>query len=64
MRESLDRIRRAVTDGGLKKSKLAEEAGLGPDALTGIEDEGWNPKASTVTALTDALDRIAAKLAA
>lgn len=64
MRESLDRIRRAVTEGGLKKSKLAEEAGLSTDALTGIEDEGWNPKAKTVEALTDALDRIAAKLAA
>lgn len=64
MRESLDRIRRAVTEGGLKKSKLAEEAGLSTDALTGIESEDWNPKARTVEALTGALDRIAAKLAA
>lgn len=64
MRESLDRIRRAVTDGGLKKSKLAEEAGLRIDALTGIEKEDWNPRAATVEALTGALDRIAARLAA
>jgi len=64
MRESLDRIRRAVTDGVLKKSRLAEEAGVSIDALAGVESEGWNPKAKTVDALIGALDRIAARLAA
>ena len=64
MRESLDRIRRAVTTNGLKKSTLADEAGLSPDALVGVESEDWNPKAKTVEALTDALDRIAQRLTA
>lgn len=64
MRESLNRIRRAVNENGLKKSVLAAEAGLSIDALHGIEREDWNPRASTVTSLTDALDRIAQRLAA
>lgn len=64
MRESLDRIRRAVNDGVLKKSKLAEEAGVSIDALAGVDDDGWNPKAQTVEALIGALDRISARLAA
>jgi transcriptional regulator with XRE-family HTH domain len=65
MRESLDRIRRAVADGSpLKKSALAKEAGVSVDALSGVESEDWNPKARTVDALIGALDRIAASLAA
>jgi predicted transcriptional regulator len=64
MRESLDRIRRAVSDGVLKKSKLAEEAGVSIDVLQGVDREDWDPKASTVEALTGALDRISARLAA
>ncbi|MFL6864067.1 MAG: hypothetical protein ACJ8DZ_13820 [Allosphingosinicella sp.] len=64
MRESLDRIRRAVADGVLKKSRLAEEAGISIDALAGVERDDWNPTVRTVEALTGALDRIAARLAA
>ena len=64
MRDALDRIRRAVADGVLKKSKLAEEAGVSIDALSGVESEDWNPRSDTVQKLIDALDRIAARLAA
>ena len=64
MRDSLDRIKRAVTDGPIKKNRLAEEAQLSPDVLKGIERDDWNPRSSTVEALCDALDRIAARLAA
>lgn len=64
MRESLDRIRRAVNENGLKKSKLADEAEMSPDVLIGIESDDWNPKAKTVEKLIDALDRISARLAA
>jgi transcriptional regulator with XRE-family HTH domain len=64
MRESIERIRQAVTTNGLKKSVLAAEAGLGVDTLTGVEEPEWNPRAKTVEALTDALDRIANRLAA
>lgn len=63
MQEALDRIRRAVADGTLKKSKLAEEAGVSVDSLAGVDRVDWNPQASTVTALIGALDRIAARLA-
>ena len=64
MRDALDRIRRAVADVVLKKSKLAEEAGVSVDALAGVADETWNPRVATVEALIGALDRIAARLAA
>lgn len=64
MQETLDRIRRAVSDGALKKSRLAEEAGVSPDVLTDCLRDDWNPQLSTVTALIGALDRIAARLAA
>lgn len=64
MQDALDRIRRVLADGVIKKSKLAEEAGVSVDALAGAEREGWNPQARTVEALVGALDRIAARLAA
>lgn len=63
MQAALDRIRRAVADGTLKKSKLAEEAGVSVDVLAGVDREDWNPQTSSVTALLGALDRIAARLA-
>lgn len=65
MRDFIERIRRAVADGSpLKKSKLAEEAGVSVDALAGVADETWNPRVATIEALIGALDRIAARLAA
>lgn len=64
MRESLDRIRRAVNDSALKKSALAKEAGVSIDVLQGVDREDWDPKASTVDALIGALDRISRRLAA
>lgn len=59
-----ERIRRVVAEGAIKKSALAEEAGFRPDVLIGVDDPGWNPRASTVEALNAAIDRIAARLAA
>jgi predicted transcriptional regulator len=64
MRDAIERVRRSVREGGLKKSALVKEAGLGSDVLIGIEREEWNPRAATLIALTDALDRIAARIAA
>lgn len=64
MQSALSRIRRAVADGALKKSKLAKEAGVSLDALAGVDRDDWNPRAQTVEALTAALDRIVARLAA
>lgn len=58
-----ERIRRVIKDGAIKKSALAQEAGLGPDVLIGVEQDDWNPRLTTVEALTAALDRIAARLA-
>lgn len=62
MSEEIDRIRRAVNDDALKKSALAKEAGLRPEALVGIEKPEWNPRKNTVEALVSALDRIVARL--
>lgn len=65
MHESLERIRRAVAKGSpLKKSALAAEADLSVDVLANVDSEDWNPQTATVLALTAALDRIAARLAA
>lgn len=64
MRESIDRIRRALNEGGLKKSKLAEEAGVNPDTLTDVDKPDWYPRPRTVEKLVTALDRIAQRLAA
>jgi predicted transcriptional regulator len=64
MNEAIARIRRAVTTDGLKKSALAAEAKIRAETLSGLEDPTWNPRVSTIRALTDALDRIAARLAA
>ena len=58
------RSRRAVADGAIKKTKLAEEAGISAEALAYVLREGTNPRANTVQRLVDALDRIAARLAA
>lgn len=57
-----ERIRRVIADGAIKKTALAQEAGVGSDVLVGVEDEGWNPRASTVESLAAALDRIAARI--
>lgn len=57
-----ERIRRVVKDGAVKKQALTDEAGFGPDVLRGVEDEDWNPRASTVEALCAALDRISERL--
>lgn len=59
-----ERIRRVVMDGAIKKSALAREAGLGPDVLTGVEDDGWDPRASSVDSLNAAIDRIVERLSA
>jgi predicted transcriptional regulator len=64
MRDSIERIRRVLDEGTIKKGKLAEEAGFSADVLIGAENPDWNPRAKTVEALIDALDRIAARLAA
>lgn len=64
MTDAIDRIRRAVGDDALKNAALAREAGIRPEALVGIDDPDWNPRAKTVEALIAALDRIAARLAA
>jgi DNA-binding phage protein len=64
MRDSIERIRRVIADGTIKKGKLAEEAEVSPEALDNVLRDGGEPRASTVTRLTDALDRIAARLAA
>jgi DNA-binding XRE family transcriptional regulator len=49
--DTIERIRAHLKLPGVTKKGLAEDAGLHPNTLQGIEDEAWNPSASTLKAL-------------
>lgn len=52
------RVQRAIEAGTVTKAKLAYQAGLRRSVMTGIEDEGWCPKADTLAKLVDAMDAL------
>jgi predicted transcriptional regulator len=64
MKAFTDSIRAAVTTGGIKKTELAAEAELHRNSLGGVERDDWDPKASTLQKLVDALEAIRARRAA
>lgn len=49
--ETIERIRAYVQLSGVTKKGLAEDAGLHPNTLIGMEDSGWNPTLKTLMAL-------------
>lgn len=62
-------VQRVIKNGRVTKTKLAEEAGVPLTTLIGMEREDWNPRRSTLAALTEAvyrlrLDRVRPKLRA
>jgi transcriptional regulator with XRE-family HTH domain len=48
---TIERIRAHLRLSGVTKKGFAEQAGLHPNTLQGIEEAGWNPSASTLIAL-------------
>lgn len=48
---TIERIRAYLKLPGVTKKALAEQAGLHPNTLQGIESSGWNPSAATLIAL-------------
>lgn len=52
------KIRAAVADGGIRKTELADEAGVNRKALDDVHSDEWNPQLKTLLALGDAVDRI------
>ncbi len=58
MSDILEKIRTAVTTGGIQKNELATEAGVHRNSLKGIDDEDWNPRYQTLIALSNAVDAI------
>lgn len=49
--DTIERIRAHLKLPGVTKKGLAEDAGLHPNTLQGIEDEAWNPTAETLMKL-------------
>lgn len=58
MTSLLDKIRVAVTTGGIQKTELAEEAEVHRNSLVDVEKPTWNPRYRTAEALSKAVDRI------
>lgn len=52
-----NRIRAVVLEGRMSKRELARRAGVVSGALTGMEDDDWNPTASTLKKLLEAIRR-------
>lgn len=48
---TIDRIRAYLKLPGVTKKGLAEQAGLHPNTLHGVEHQSWNPTAATLLAL-------------
>ena len=48
---TIERIRAHLQRPGVTKKALAEQAGLHPNTLQGIEGPKWNPTAATLIAL-------------
>ena len=51
VRNTIERIRAHLREPGVTKKGLAEQAGLHPNTLQGVDDDRWNPSASTLIAL-------------
>lgn len=58
MRETVQKIRTALGDGGIQKQVLAAEAGVHRNSLSDVESDQWNPRLKTLEALSNAVDRI------
>lgn len=54
---SLDRIRAYAKAKGLKPATLARLAGLHANALRGLHDQNWNPRADTLQKVEQAIER-------
>lgn len=48
---TIERVRAYLQRPGVTKKALAEQAGLHPNTLQGIENKSWNPTAATLIAL-------------
>jgi hypothetical protein len=48
---TIERIRAHLKLPGVTKKGFAEQAGLHPNTLQGIDETGWNPSAATMIAL-------------
>lgn len=48
---TIERIRAHLRTPGVTKKGFAALAGIHPNTLQGIEDDGWNPSAATLIAL-------------
>lgn len=52
------RIHTLLAEGRVNKHQLAVKAGIRPSSLTGLEKPDWNPLASTLAKLIQALDEL------
>lgn len=59
----VEKIRDALTRRGMKKSDIADRAGLHRNRLNGCERDDWNPRWQTLKALADAVDTLIAERA-
>lgn len=58
--QSIARIRQFAADRGLRRARLAREAGLHPNTLRGFHDPEWNPQIETIRKLEAYVDEQAA----
>tara|TARA_R110000868_G_scaffold109725_2_gene297991 strand:- start:368 stop:652 length:285 start_codon:yes stop_codon:yes gene_type:complete len=56
--KEIRRTQQAIRDGHVSQRELARLAGIRDTTLVGCLDDGWNPTARTLTALSSALDQI------
>ena len=54
--DTIDKVRRLVSDGLMTRAGLARAAGLHANTLRDCGEEGWNPTAETLAKLTDFLE--------
>lgn len=54
---SLDRIRAYAKAQKIKPATLARLAGLHANALRGLHDDDWNPRADTLQKVEEAIER-------
>ncbi|MDZ7824522.1 MAG: helix-turn-helix transcriptional regulator [Ahrensia sp.] len=59
----VEKIRDAITRRGMKKSEIANRAGLHRNRLNRCEQDDWNPCWLTLKALADAVDIISSERA-
>lgn len=59
----VEKICDAIARRGMKKSDIADRAGLHRNRLNGCDKADWNPRWQTLKALADAVDALIAERA-